>query len=201
MKRARWLAACSLVQLACASDSEPQPGVDAGFGSADAAPADAGEATPSVPAPVVHSALWQVVTASDDPFGAPPAAVACQPGSFGEEELGGALVFYVRTESCPYLTVTQASRSEIPLGSTLELRLFYFPLTAPEQTTAQLAIRLGATAAWQREIAIPDPGAQLVERWTATEHYPRGTPVFFHVRNHGSNEYALIAIDLLPPSL
>ena len=33
--------------------------------------------------------------------------------------------------------------------------------------------------------------------WTAAKDYPAGTPLLFHVNNHGQNEYMLIEVNVL----
>ena len=96
-----------------ADASATDAGEDATDAGEDAAQADADEQDAALgPRALVHSALWQRVPWGEDPFetsGEPPAP--CVSGSFGEENLGGELVFYVRTEQCSALTVRQASRS------------------------------------------------------------------------------------------
>jgi hypothetical protein len=167
---------------------------DAAADDADAAAeADASESEPE-PVALVHPALWSAVEASEDPF-APAAAVPCLPDSFGEEVLGGELGFYVRTEFCPALTVRQGLRADVAQGETVHVRLFHFPLTAPEAASARLILQLGLDEVLRREIPIPSPQADLRIDWVAPADYARGTPLWFHVENHGANEYVLLAVE------
>ena len=73
----------------------------------------------------------------------------------------------------------------------------HFPLTAPEQSTARLLVQIGDSRVWERELPIPSPAAEIVEAWEADADYPAGTPVLFHVSNHGNNEYDLIGVEVL----
>jgi hypothetical protein len=50
---------------------------------------------------------------------------------------------------------------------------------------------------WEGELPIPSPAAEIVEQWQAGADYPAGTPVLFHVNNHGNNEYTLIGVEVL----
>jgi hypothetical protein len=197
---------CTSALLACGDDDAPPSSPDApetDASQADATAAEAGvedaateAAVDPDPRPLIHVALWKPVVGDEDPYVA-DAAVSCPPGSFGEEALGGELVFYVRTETCPALTVRQASREAVVEGQTVRLRLFHFPLTAPEPSQARLRVRVGDDEVYQADLPIPSPQAELSAEWTATRDYARGTPIWFHVENHGVNEYALIAIERL----
>jgi hypothetical protein len=185
---------CGCASGAASATQRADAAPDADTQAQDAsAQADSAARAPSA---LVHSALWERVAAGDDPFGdAMP--TPCAAGAFGEENLGGELVFFVRTELCSWLTVEQASRSEVRAGDTLKIHLYHFPLTAPEGTRAQLRVQMGDALVWQRDLEIPGPAAELEEEWEASESYPVGTPVLFHVHNHGSNEYTLIGIEVL----
>lgn len=165
-------------------DAADEAGIDAGTEAA----VDAGPRT------LVHAALWRPVEAEP---AAGDAAVACTPDSFGEEVLGGVLSFYVRTERCPTLTVQQASREAVSAGQTVRLRLYHFPLSAFEPAVARLWLRLGDDELWRAELPIPSPQGELSAEWTATQDYAAGTVLQFHVENHGTNEYLLIAVERL----
>jgi hypothetical protein len=202
--RAGLLCAAALLAAAC-GDAGTEPSRDASAGDAGQdASADDAHAGPDDaalgPRALVHSALWESVPWGEDPFdpsaGAEPPS-ACAQGAFGEENLGGELVFYVRTEQCPALTVRQTSRAELRAGDTLQIRVYHFALTAPQNASARLIVQLGETRVWERELPIPSPAAEIVEQWEVGEDYPAGTPVLFHVSNHGNNEYTLIGLDAL----
>lgn len=205
--RADLLCAAALIGAACVACADPgmEPGADASSADAgeDAGDDDAGAGREDAalgPRALVHSALWERVPWGEDPFdpseGAEP-PLPCAQGAYGEENLGGELVFFVRTEQCQSLTVRQASRSALRAGDTLQIRVYHFALTAPENASARLIVQIGETRVWERELPIPSPAAEIVEQWEAGEDYAAGTPVLFHVNNHGNNEYTLIGLDAL----
>ena len=49
-------------------------------------------------------------------------------------------------------------------------------------------------------VAIPSDFKFPNVTWTATKEYPEGTPLLFHVENHGANEYMLIEVNILDPN-
>jgi hypothetical protein len=188
---------CACADAPRSTDADDLRDMDAG-GELEAGGALAEDAAALyVPRALVHAALWERVAFDEDPLsGAPPRG--CAPDGYGEENLGGELAFFVRTELCAAITVQQASRAAVHAGDRLQIRAYHFPLTAPEQSSAQLIVQIGETRVWERELPIPSPAAELVEEWEADADYPAGTPVLFHVSNHGNNEYDLIGIDILP---
>jgi hypothetical protein len=144
---------------------------------------------------LINNAVWQLLEWSEDPFSDGP-SLPCPPLSAGDESLGGELVYAIRTERCPSLTVRQASRRAVLAGDSISVRAYHFPLTAPENASAQLVLRLGEREIFRRELPIPSDASELSETWIADDDYPVGTPILFHVQNHGANEYALIAVDV-----
>lgn len=181
-----WLAACG--------DGADSPVPDAGAEEEDAEAPDTAPPLPETGA-LINNALWQILDFGEDPFSDGP-SLACPPLSGTDESLGGELVYAIRTERCPSLTVRQASRRAVLAGDTITVRAYNFPLTAPENATAQLVVRLGEREIFRRELPIPSDAAELSDTWTADDDYPVGTPILFHVQNHGSNEYVLIAVDV-----
>ena len=60
-----------------------------------------------------------------------------------------------------------------------------------------MAFGIGDTLAYEYEVLIPSAFQFPSVVWTAPQDYPEGTPLLFHVDNHGSNEYMLIEVNLL----
>jgi hypothetical protein len=187
----RRLALSWLLLLGACDDASPEP-VDPP--EDDAGVVDAAEPLPE-PGPLVNNALWQLLNPLEDPFMEAPMPL-CPPLSAGDEWLGGELVYALRTERCPSLTVRQASRREVLAGDTITIRAYHFPLTAPENASALLVLQLGEREILRRELPIPSDASELSETWIADEDIARGTPLLFHVENHGANEYVLISIDV-----
>ncbi|MBW1758623.1 MAG: hypothetical protein JRJ80_21005 [Deltaproteobacteria bacterium] len=44
---------------------------------------------------------------------------------------------------------------------------------------------------------IPSGSSFPSTTWTADKDYPAGTPLLWHVNNHGRNEYMLIEVNIL----
>lgn len=190
--RAR-LSALALFLVAACDDARSSDQVDADLAD-DAGVEEAGAPLPE-PGALINNALWRIVEPSADPFARDPAR-PCPPGSGLDEPLGGELVYAIRTERCPSLTVRQSSRRPVLAGDTISVRAYHFPLTAPEDATALMVLRLGEQEIFRRELAIPRDASELSDTWVADQDYPQGTPLLFHVENHGENEYALIAVDV-----
>lgn len=56
---------------------------------------------------------------------------------------------------------------------------------------------VGDSMAVEYEVLIPAESRIFSEVWVADRDYPEGTPLLFHVDNHGSNEYNLIEATIL----
>jgi len=98
---------------------------------------------------------------------------------------------------CNWLTLEQPSLRDIRAGDRVEVRTYHFALTAPVSGEARMALVIGDEAAFDETVLIPRDGEFLSNTWTATKDYPAGTPVLWHVNNHGSNEYLLIEVNVL----
>lgn len=106
-----------------------------------------------------------------------------------------------RLPLCNWLTLEQPSLRDIRAGDRVEVRTFHFTLTAPLGGEARLSFVVGDELAFDERIPIePSRGSQfLSDIWIAPKDYPRGTPLLFHVDNHGTNEYLLIEVNILDP--
>ena len=56
---------------------------------------------------------------------------------------------------------------------------------------------IGESIALDYDVLIPSDFQFPNARWEADRDYPEGTPLLFHVDNHGSNEYMLIEVNVL----
>ena len=193
------LAASILFASACGGDGGSSPSEndaslqDAGAGDGGDI-AESADGSSEEARALVHNALWRAVSAADDPFASEPSD--CPADSYGEELLGGELVFFVRTEWCSPLTVRQSSRVALEAGERVHIRVYHFPLTAPEDGRAVLVLQIGDTEMWRGEFEIPSDAEDIGIEWSADQAYPMGTPIWFHVENHGANEYALVALEV-----
>jgi hypothetical protein len=180
-------------------------------GSTPAAPADAvapgGDGNPwsvddkDVVSLVDHD-VWQVVTGDDDPFAALVAAdAACDPDAgYRAEYFGEEYVFSIDTAFCNALTVMQPTTVSIAAGERLRTRIWHFSLTADKPAEAYVAIALGDDVIMDETLPIPSGSGLSLLTWTASESVPDGTPIYFHVHNHGDNSWSFIELSKIPPS-
>lgn len=99
---------------------------------------------------------------------------------------------------CNWLTLEQPSLRDIRAGDEVEIRMRHSSLTAPVPNgEAHMVFAIGDEVALDYNVLIPSDFAFPSEVWTAPRDFPAGTPVYFHVDNHGSNEYMLIEVNVL----
>jgi hypothetical protein len=102
-----------------------------------------------------------------------------------------------RLPLCNWLTLEQPSLRAIRAGDEVEVRARHSQLTAPVPGTATMGFVIGDEQVLEYSVAIPTDFAFPSETWTAPKDYPAGTPLLFHVDNHGANEYMLIEVNIL----
>lgn len=141
---------------------------------------------------------WEVAPLDEDPFAAyaPAVTEACPVDARLIEDFSGTLSYSVRTSDCSYTTVRQPSLVDVCAGDTLYVWLWHFALTAPEGATAHLAVQIGGDLVWEQAVPIPSESGLFTDRVPLAADYPAGTPVYFHVRNHGANSYNLLELSL-----
>jgi len=103
---------------------------------------------------------------------------------------------------CNWLTLEQPSLRAIQAGDQVEVRTRHAALTAPATdpaTRARMSFVIGDQIAFDYNTLIPSASKFSTNVWTASKDYPAGTPLLFHVENHGSNEYMLIEVNILDP--
>jgi len=139
---------------------------------------------------------FELMAEASDPFDDRPSdASQCASSAYLAEDLGGERVFSVRTESCSYATFVQPSLAPVRRGEFLNARLWHFALNAPDAAEAHVVAGIDETGdGLEERIPIPAEGAMIRKSWQAPRDYPAGTPVYFHVHNHGNNEYLLIEL-------
>ncbi|MEM8610045.1 MAG: hypothetical protein AAGF92_23335 [Myxococcota bacterium] len=122
--------------------------------------------------------------------------------SFIPECLQGFTVLSVYTQRpdgsplCNWITLEQPSSRNIAAGDEVELRAFHFALTSPIGGDARIALAVGDELVVERTVLIPQPFNFIVASWVATKDIPAGTPILFHIDNHGNNEYGLVELNI-----
>lgn len=154
-----------------------------------------------VSGPLVDPSAWEALPSSEDVFDDRPADARCDPNGMNTLELPeeaaevggvpGATVFEVHTGDCPYVTAMQPSLGPLLPGQRVDIRLWHFALLSTEAAKAHVAIQIGDSVVWEREVPIPQPAGLLEGSWVADRDVPMGAPVYFHLHNHGTNTWAL----------
>lgn len=185
MRRVMMVAVAALVGCG-GEDADEVPDV-----SVDAAVAEswAGEV---VLAPIEG---WQPVAAADDPFDDRPGEVVCPEHGYGTE----VTLFEVETEVCHYATFAQPTPVALRAGDIVRTTAWHLTLWAPEPAEAHVAFRLGDGPEWARRIAIPSAEAAYAIELVVDADVPAGTPLYFHVHNHGVNSYRLLEVEAVRP--
>jgi hypothetical protein len=150
-------------------------------------------------ASLVDPSAWQVMAAVDDPFADRPEDPSCADGSFVPEWLADEAVFSVDTGGCSYLTARQSTLRQVAAGESLALRVWHFALTAGESAVAHVAVQLGDELLLDQSVAIPSKGGLLSLEQVAPSAVPAGTPVYFHLHNHGDNSWSFVELSAGPP--
>jgi hypothetical protein len=172
----------------------------------------------SEPGPLVDNLKWTPTDAGVEFFGTPPPGSTCPPPEgdcpdFDVDECvtvpPSCLVSYVAecfppftvlsvyTDQCDWITLEQPSLRAVNEGDEVEVRAFHFPLNAPFGGEARISFVLGDELIFDRYVAIPQPGSSPIgESWIATKDFEAGTPMLFHVNNHGDNEYLLVEVNI-----
>jgi hypothetical protein len=71
---------------------------------------------------------------------------------------------------------------------------WHLPLTAPDGGDAHLSLRVGELDVIAYETPIPAPETPITPYVEVAEDMPAGTPIYFHVHNHGDNAWRLLEV-------
>lgn len=136
---------------------------------------------------MVAAGGWRIAPPEEDPFPDRPSAVSCVPQSVLAE--GDAVE--VNTEECDYVTLVQPTSAELSACEHVAATVAHYPLVAEAPATAHAALMLGDDVIWERRIAIPGDAAVYEVSHPVRTQIPRGTDLYFHLHNHGANDWYL----------
>lgn len=168
-------------------------------GCSDASPALACEANADGSnVLLVDHDLWIVAAPDADPFAQhrPADDISCPPDDRLAEDFAGTYSYAITTTGCPYTTVLQPSLRDACAGETLYVWLWHFELTAPDPGVAHLAVEVGGDLIWSKTLPIPGPSGLIADEVALPADIPAGTPIAFHLRNHGANSYNLLELSI-----
>lgn len=161
-------------------------------------PGDVTEVSPATesdttgpPQELVSPDAWIQLSDDDDPFAALRAPDAqCGAGAL-TEELGGV---EVDTSVCNHLSVAQPLLVDVAQGDTLRVVGWHSTLIYPgrDPVEGHITLAVGDQVVWQEVAPIPGPAAAYDATFESPVSAPAGSPVVFHVRNHGNNTWNLL---------
>ena len=207
MRKLALIASVSVALVACEDTQSPRAAtaqLDAALESAldDASASPRQDAAADRPArargPLVEPELWEVVAEADDPFTDRLPDASCPEDAYMFELLANEPVFSVDTGRCNYITARQPALRAVDEGETLVARIWHFALNAGESARAHVALRINESDVLDESVPIPSEGGLIAVEVEAKEAYPEGTPVFFHLHNHGDNSWSLVELSAGP---
>lgn len=192
--RAFWLLALTVACGREASDeSTGAGGTSTGTGAATIPGTGAVDPTAGEFVALVDPTAWAQVPAPQDPLADHrPAEVQCPIGGWLYEPQG----FEVNTLMCNYAMFSAPSQAAVLAGSRVVATLYHFDLVAAEPATAHVALLLGELLLWETEVEIPGKANAFNIDVVVDATIPAGTPVYFHLHNHGQNTWTLGAIEV-----
>ncbi len=132
---------------------------------------------------------WKVVARADDPWAAGLTAdVTCTAAAIDTSRQA----LEIDTDYCPWVTVRQPLQTEIRLGETVRFIFLHSYLFSDPPARAVAELRIGGERYWHMDVAMPRHEAVHKPTWKAAREVAAGTPVEFHVHNHGDNSYGFI---------
>lgn len=150
---------------------------------------------------LVSADAWTAAAPADDLYAAMKTGrVECvAPMDYAAVDFGGYPAFEVHTDFCNYMTVTQEIAEDVFEGEHINVRMWHFDLRSPEPAEGYTAVAIEGETRWEYTVEIPADGALASYGWITDHDIPAGTPLFFHVRNHGLNSWNMIEIVAGPP--
>ena len=136
---------------------------------------------------LIDSTLWTVLEEAADPFDDRPEAFDCSPLGYGAEST----YFEVDTTFCEYATFSQPTMADMVEGDLLTLVAWHLDLWAAEEAEAHMVVQVGDQVLYEEWIPIPSDSNIFEQKVNAAQSFPAGTPVYFHVHNHGYNNWAV----------
>ena len=134
---------------------------------------------------------WRIADEYEDPYiAARDGRKPCSITDFGEE-YGG---IEVSTTYCDYATLIHPLNEAIRPGDLIELVMWHGPLVSERSAQGEINVSILGENLWSQALTIPGSAQSWHVTIEATFSAPEGTPLIFHVHNHGSNAYTLLSV-------
>jgi hypothetical protein len=167
-------------------------------GSMPAHSSDAGPSLRVTRVSLVDHSRWTPLGPEKDPFADRPPDSVCAPEAVGVELLAEELAYGVDTGGCSYLTARQVTLHDVAAGETVIVRLWHFALDAPSAGEAHAVVDVDGLRLMEERVPIPAAGGLIKAEVLLDRAVPSGSPVHFHLHNHGANSWALLEISAGP---
>jgi hypothetical protein len=183
------------------TDSAPGDTAADDVGPEDVAPPDTGPVcTPGEAPSLISDWAWQKVDEAADPwFDSEAGYGVCQPTFDYEVEsylpIMDTDAFAVTTVTCNFATVSQPLVHDIPAATLVTIAMHHTKL-GPAEGTYTVAVALGDPPAtqFQTTVAIPTNSGFIKAQFEAKQCWPKGTPITWHIDNHGFNAWVMLDI-------
>ena len=142
---------------------------------------------------LIDSSAWQTVEISQDPFASwRSESSSCDERGIKFEDS----VLEIDTGICSFYTGQQPLAASIREGDTLSWLIYHSALANTEPALGYVALQIGETIVFEKEVPIPFSSQVYGKRITAEFEAASGTPVYFHVHNHGANSWRMAHLRL-----
>ncbi len=141
---------------------------------------------------LVDADAWVLCAAQEDPFVDRPQNPECPSSGYAVEDG----FFEIETDVCHYGTFVQPSKLAVDVEQTIRLNFWHSPLSNPEPAQAHVALQVGGELLWEKTIPIPNDANVVDEQLQLQTAIEEGTPIYFHLHNHGNNAWRLGTIEI-----
>ena len=149
--------------------------------------------------PLVDVDAWVLVEPDADAvWPAPEGTPLCAVDAVQVQQFGGERALEIDTSvTCGWATVEQPLLASVATGESLQVRVFYFSQTSFPAATAEVGLAVGGEVAMAELVDIPAASGLIAPRLRVQNDAAAGTPIAFHVGNHGANSWNLLEVSLL----
>lgn len=148
---------------------------------------------PQCPTTLVDHYRWAIVPETGEVGRKGP----CTRNDVTSEFFGAEPSVSVVTTNCSAATLEQPIRLPVSAGANLHVRLYHYALTSTVVGVGHLELALGDTSLWTDEIDLPSEGELIETDAVVPTAAAEGTPIRWHVDNHGDNSWNLIELSVM----
>ena len=90
---------------------------------------------------------------------------------------------------------------DLRAGRELLIEFYHLDLFDPAATGTEfghMAVSIDGAVVWEEHVEIPSAASVYTERVLLNQSFRRGSELVLHLHNHGTNEWRVTGIELLP---